>query len=164
MYLFFISLFLVIYVLVFPLKLRVLISNEHIKIYLFKTEIVNQKLSLAMKEIQEVTVENIENKLMSKEDLIYFNVLKKFKILQLNITINGFSSNFEILSILYGFFYGVLSSFSAYFYNKNVPFSYEIKFDKNDFFELDGIFKTNLGKILLEYFRLRRIKYGRASN
>jgi hypothetical protein len=164
MYLFFISLFLVIYVLVFPLKLRVLISNEHIKIYLFKTEIVNQKLSLAMKEIQEVTVENIENKLMSKEDLIYFNVLKKFKILQLNITINGFSSNFEILSILYGFFYGVLSSFSTYFANKNVPFSYEIKFDKNAFFELDGIFKTNLGKILLEYFRLRRIKYGRASN
>ena len=125
---------------------------------------MNQKLSLAMKEIQEVTIENVENNLMSKEDLIYLKILKKFKILKLNIILDGFSSNFEILSILYGFFYGVLSSFDAYFANQKIPFAYEIKYTKNSFFELDGIFKTNLGKILLEYFRLRRIKYGRASN
>ena len=164
MYLFFISLFCLIYVLVFPLKIRLIISNQEIKIYLFKLLVLKQKSDLAMKEIQEVTVENIENNLMSKEDLIYLKILKKFKILKLNIVINGFSDDFEILSILYGFFYGILSSFDAFFANLKVPFTYEIKYTKNSFFELDGIFKTNLGKILLEYFRLRRIKYGRASN
>ena len=117
-----------------------------------------------MQEIQEVTVENIQNNLMSKEDLIYLKMLKKFKVLRLNIILDGFSSDFEILSILYGFFYSILSSFDAYFANQKIPFSYQIKYTKNSFFELDGIFKSNLGKILLEYFRLRRIKYGRASN
>ena len=164
MYLFFISLFCLIYVLVFPLKIRLVISNQEIKIYLFKLLVLKQKSDLAMKEIQEVTVENIQNNLMCKEDIIYLKILKKFKILKLNIVINGFSNDFEILSILYGFFYGVLSSFDAFFANKKVPFTYEIKYTKNSFFTLDGIFKTNLGKILLEYFRLRRIKYGRASN
>ena len=43
-------------------------------------------------------------------------------------------------------------------------FDYQIEYSQNSEFELDGIFKTNLGKILLEYFRLRRIKYGRTSN
>jgi hypothetical protein len=164
MKLFFVSLFLLIFVLVFPLKLRVIISNEQIKIYLYKIQILCQKLSLAMKEIQEVTVENIENKLMSKEDLIYLKMFKKFKILKLDIIIDGFNSNFEILSIIYGLFYGALSSLDAYFMNRNVPFKYQVRFSQNSIFELDGIFKTNLGKILLEYFRLRRIKYGRASN
>lgn len=164
MYLFFISLFCLIYVLVFPLKIRLIISNKEIKIYLYKFLFLKQKADLAMQEIQEVTVENIQNNLMSKEDLIYLKMLKKFKVLRLNIILDGFSSDFEILSILYGFFYSILSSFDAYFANQKIPFSYQIKYTKNSFFELDGIFKSNLGKILLEYFRLRRIKYGRASN
>lgn len=161
---FFILLFILIYFLVFPLKLRVYLTNEKIKIYLYNFCVLDQELFQAMKEIQEVTIENIQNNLISKEDLIYLKMTKKFSVKSLKIKVKGFNQDFEILSILYGFFYLLLSSFDAYFYQSKIPFSYEIEYGQSNYFELDGIFKTNLGKILLEYFRLRRIKYGRASN
>lgn len=118
----------------------------------------------ALKEIQEVTIENIEKKLLTKEDLIYINIAKKIKIIKLDLLIEGFNHEFEFLPILYGFFYFIFSSFDGYFYQKNIPFTYKINYEGNQHFSLDGIFVSNLGKILLEYFRLRRIKYGRASN
>ena len=161
---FFILLFILVYFLVFPLKLRIYLTNEKLKIYLYKFCVLDQELFQAMKEIQEVTIENIQNNLISKEDLIYLNLTKKFDVKSIKIKLKGFNQNFEILSKFYGFFYFILSNFDYYFYNKKIPFDYEIEYSQNSEFELDGIFKTNLGKILLEYFRLRRIKYGRTSN
>ena len=161
---FFVWLFILVYFLVFPLKIRIYLTNEKLQIYLYKFCVLDQELFQAMKEIQEVTIENIQNNLISKEDLIYINLTKKFDIKSLKIKLKGFNQNFEILSIFYGFFYFLLSSFDYYFYNKKIPFDYQIEYSQNSEFELDGIFKTNLGKILLEYFRLRRIKYGRTSN
>jgi len=161
---FFFILFLGVYLLVFPLKIKVYLSNEKIKISLYSLCFLNQEIFQAVKELQEVTIENIQNKLMTKEDLIYLKILRKFKILKLDIDFSGFNTDYEALSILYGFLYGVFSSFDLYFANNDVPFNYKINYSQNSEFKIEGIFKTNLGKILLEYLRLRRIKYGRASN
>ena len=161
---FFTLLFILVYFLVFPLKIRINLTNEKLKIYLYNFCVLDQELFQAMKEIQEVTIENIQNNLISKEDLIYLKMTKKFSVKSLKIKLKGFNQDFEILSIFYGVFYLILSSFDGYFYNKKIPFDYEIEYGQISEFEVDGIFKTNLGKILLEYFRLRRIKYGRTSN
>ena len=164
MKLFFIVLFVLIYFLVFPLKIKININNNQVKIYLYSLCIVDQEMFQALKEIQEVTIENIQNKLFTKEDLIYLNIIKKFKILKLDFVLEGFSQEFEFLPILYGVFYFLFSSFDGYFFAQNIPFSYKINYKGNQSFFMEGIFITNLGKILLEYFRLRRIKYGRTSN
>ena len=148
----------------FPLKIRLELSDDELKIYLFNINFVNQKTLQALKEIQEVTKENIDNNLMTKEDIIYLNILKKFKVLKLNINFKGINIDYEYLSIIYGLLYSVLAANESYFNNKKISYHFNLGFEKNTSFLIEGIFKTNLGKILLEYFRLRRIKYGRTSN
>lgn len=161
---FFISIFILIYILVFPLKIRIVFTNKELKIYLYSICFLRQDVFQALKEIQEVTIENIENNLISKDDLIYLNLFKKFKILKLDFVLSGFDENFEILSIISGFFYSLISYFDLYFYTRNIPFSYKINYTKIKEFNIEGIFTSSLGKIFLEYLKLRRIKYGRASN
>ena len=83
----FILLFILVYFLVFPLKIRIYLTNETLQIYLYKFCVLDQELFQAMKEIQEVTIENIQNNLISKEDLIYilpfFLLVDKLKSLYL---------------------------------------------------------------------------------
>ena len=164
MHVFYLLLIGIFVILFFPLKISFLVSSERIKLTLYFLKLLDQEILQAAKEFQEVTIENIEKELISKEDLIYINLFKKFKIKKLYIEVGGFKNDFDAISIMYGIFYVFLANFDYLFYHKNINFNYKINYESKTYFIIDGIVKTTLGKILLEYFRLSRKKYGRASN
>lgn len=164
MLIFYLSLLLTVFILVFPLKISFYISSERIVLKIFSFKLLDQESLQAAKEFQEATIENIEKEMISKDDLIYINILKKFKIKKLYIEIGGFKNDFDVVSIMYGIFYLFFANADYYFYHKGVDFCYSLNYESKTYFKIDGIVKTSLGKILLEYFRLRRKKYGRTSN
>lgn len=158
---FYILLFIFILILVFPLKLHLYISENKIKIDLFSFNLLDDSFDNILKEVIDVSKNGIDNYIVSNADLEYFKILKKLKIRALKISIGKPYFEYDKNALIYGTF---LSFYSLIKNINNIEIYYN---EKGAYlFKINGIFTSNLGKILLKYFKLRseKNKYERTSN
>ncbi len=149
--------------LTFPIIIKIKIHDDDFFIYLFGILVLQQNIFDASRETFEVTRDSFLSEIIKIDDIIYLRLVRKIKIKKLEIIIGDYKDKYDKRAIIYGQLNGLFANIDRYCATKKIPFDYSVKYlDVPSSFQ--GIFVLQLGKILVEYLHLRRLKNERTSH
>lgn len=154
MVLIFVFLLLILTFLLIPINLQVFLKGGRIKLFWNKIKLFDQELKIIFDE------EHIEK--TKKYGKAYLKLLTKVNYKEMKLDIEGVNYQYSINPMYYGYCYGILAILQSYLSQYKIPLKYNLTYQGNSYIEFFGIIQVHLGRLLLEFIRIKGGKYERA--
>lgn len=145
---------LILTILLIPINIKVYLKGGRIKLFWHKIKLFDQELKIIFDE------EHIEK--TKKYGKAYLKLLTKVNYKEMKLDIEGVNYQYSINPMYYGYCYGILSILQSYLAGYKIPLKYSLTYQGDSYIEFFGIIQVHLGRLLLEFTRIKGGKYERA--
>lgn len=153
----FVALIIILIILVFlvPINLTISLDGGRIRVFWHKIKLYDQELKIILDE------EHIEK--TKKYGRAYLRLLTKVNYKEMKLDIEGINHEYSINPMYYGFGHSALAILQTYLAQFNIPLKYSLTYQGNSYIEFFGIIQIHLGRLILEFMRIKGGKYERTS-
>ena len=135
----------IVFILLFPFKIKIYNKENYLFINIFN--FINLKLNLF------VLLSNINNFDFEKQKK-NFKLIKKARLKELNIKLEGLSLDYQINGAYYGIIHAFFGILNSILYSNDIRFKYDLKYQGDEILEFNSIIRARVLGVVTTFIKL----------